>query len=102
MKNDPKNKPRLYADFNKWDGDGRSRWLILTCKGTSDDLARLNIELSEGLDVVFYADDSDQAGNGDELETDGYAHFDNKTNQWVGIIDWNLIRHVSDRPKKVE
>jgi hypothetical protein len=102
MKNDSQNRPRLYADFNKWDGDGKSRWLVLTCKGTSDDLARLNIELSEGLEVVFYADDSDQAGNPDELEADGYVHFDNKTNKWVGIIDWNLIRHASDRAKKIE
>jgi hypothetical protein len=99
MKNNSKNKPRLYADFNKWDGDGSSRWLILTCKGTSDDLARLNIKLTEGLEVVFYADDSDRAGNRDELEADGYIHFDDKMNQWVGIIDWNLIHHVSDQAR---
>jgi hypothetical protein len=100
LKKHSKNKIRLYADFNKWDGDGKSRWLILTSKGTSDDLVRLNIELIEGLEVVFYADDSDRAGNRDELEADGYVHFDNKINQWVGVIDWNAICHASDRAKK--
>jgi hypothetical protein len=100
MKTNPDKKPRLYADFNKWDGDGESRWLILTCKGTSDDLERLNIQLTEGLEVTFFSDDSDQAGNSDEIEADGYVHFDTNTNQWVGMIDWNAIRHASDRAKK--
>jgi hypothetical protein len=98
--NTHKNTPRLYADFNKWDGDGKLRWLILTCKGTSDDLAHLGIQFVEGLEVTFYADDSDLAGNSDELEADGYVHFHKESNQWVGIIDWNAIRHVSDRSKK--
>jgi hypothetical protein len=92
-------KPRLYADFNKWDGDGNVRWLILTCRGTFDDLIRLNIQLTEGLQVVFYADDSDTDGNSDEIEADGSVHFDKNANQWVGIIDWSAIHHVSDRAK---
>jgi len=90
------NKPRIYADFNKWDGDGKLRWLVLTCKGTADDANRLGIQFSEGLEVVFYADDSDQAGNSNEIEADGRVHFDDRSKQWVGIIDWNAIRHVSD------
>jgi hypothetical protein len=100
MINDPNHKARLYADFNKCDGDEKSRWLILACKGTFDDLARLNIEFTEGLEVTFYDDDSDRTGNRDELEADGYVHFDNKTNQWVGIIDWKMIQHASDRASK--
>jgi hypothetical protein len=98
MKNDNSlNKPRVYADFNKWDGDGKLRWLILTCNGTLDDLSRLNIQLSEGLEITFYSDDADQAGVSDEIEADGYAHFDINKNQWVGMIDWKSIRHASDR-----
>ena len=100
MKNYSSDKPRIYADFNKWDGDGKSRWLILTCKGTLDDLARLNIQLVEGLEVMFYTDDSNQAGESDELEADGHIHFDGNSNQWLGIIDWNAIRHASDRSEK--
>ena len=83
------NKPRLYADFNKWGGDENLRWLILTCKGTFDDLTRLNLQLAEGLEATFYTDDADAAGNSNELEADGYVHFNNNTNEWVGIIDWN-------------
>jgi len=94
-----RDRPRIYADFNKWGEDGTSRYLILTCKGTFDDLARLKIKISEGLEMTFYADDSDEAGNNDEIEADGYAHFDESANQWVGIIDWNAIRHSSDRDK---
>jgi len=97
MKNHPISKPRIYADFNNWDGDGNLRWLILTCKGTFDDLTRLNIELNDGLEVIFYTDDLDKAGNSDDLEVDGYVRFDKKENYWVGIIDWNAIRHKSDR-----
>jgi hypothetical protein len=49
---------------------------------------------------MFYTDDSNQAGESDELEADGHIHFDGNSNQWVGIIDWNAIRHASDRSEK--
>jgi hypothetical protein len=52
------------------------------------------------LEVIFYTDDADEAGNSDELEADGRVHFDVKRGQWVGIIDWNAIRHASDRLRK--
>ena len=97
MSQNTKHKPRLYADFNKWDGDGKTRWLILACKGTSDDLARLNLEFTEGLEVTFYADDSDSNGNDNDIEVDGYLHYDKNVNQWIGIVDWSAIRHSSDQ-----
>ena len=97
MEKDDVNKPRIYADFNKMSGDEKSRWLILTCRGTFDDLERLNIKFTEGLECVFYADDGDDKGNYDELEADGYAHFDSGKNYWVAMIDWDSIRHASDR-----
>jgi|SRR5579871_5946023 len=89
-------RPRIYGDFNKWSGDGSRWWLILTCRGTFDDLARLNLQLSEGLEVTFYADDGDDNGNPDELEADGHCHFDAEKNYWIGIID-SPARHVSDK-----
>ena len=90
-------KPRLYADFNKRDGDDSLEWLVLTCRGTFDDLARLNIQLTEGLRATFYMDDGDKMGHPDDLEADGYVHFDAGKNYWVAIIDWNSLRHASDR-----
>jgi hypothetical protein len=88
-------KPRIYGDFNKWEGDGKSRWLILTCKGTVDDLIRLNLKPLEGMEVTFYMDDLDKTGKHDDLQADGHFHFDDKANCWVGLIDWNSIRHAS-------
>ena len=90
-------KPRIYADFNNWGGDETSRWLILTCKGTYDDLAKSELELREGLEVTFYSDDADEQGAADEIEADGRVHFDQNSKQWVGIIDWSAIRHSSDK-----
>jgi hypothetical protein len=89
--------PRIYADFNKWAGDGKSHWLILTCRGTWNDLARLHIEPQEGMSAVFYMDDANDAGEPDDLEADGRFHFDSSLNCWVGIVDWNAIRPASDR-----
>ena len=80
----------------KWDGDGTSRWLILTCQGTFADLAKQKLELKEGLEVTFYADDADEHGTPDDLEADGVCHFDSKAQYWIGRINWNAIRHASD------
>lgn len=91
-------RPRIYGDFNKWSGDGQSWWLILTCRGTFDDLARLDLQLSEGLVLTFYSDDGDEQGNPDDLEADGHCHFDAEKNYWIGIID-SPTRHASDRKK---
>lgn len=93
----PKDRPRIYADFNKSAERSGKRWLILTCRGTFEDLARLNIQLVEGLEATFYMDDADRDGHYDELEADGVVHFDEVANHWVAIIDWDLIRHASDR-----
>jgi hypothetical protein len=97
MRTMSKQKPRIYADFNKWNGDGASRWLILTCQGTAQDLAKYNLQFEEGLEATFYMDDGDRFGNPDDLEADGYCHFDSQNNYWIGKIDWNAIRHASDR-----
>lgn len=100
MNNNTKQRPRLYADFNKWDGDGSSKWLILTCQGTAKDLARLHLTFSEGLEATFYMDDADDAGNPDELEADGYVHFDSRNSYWVAMIDWKTLRHASTQEAK--
>jgi hypothetical protein len=89
-------KPRVYADFNDWDGDSISRFLFLQHRGTVEDLARQGIILEEGLELVFYMDDADEHGNPDDLEADGKCHFHANYQCWVGRIEWNLIRHASD------
>src|ERR1700722_13021479 len=89
-------KPRIYADFNKWDADKTSHFLILTCRGTFDDLAKKQLELREGLALLFYMDDADDNGNYDELEADGTCHFDPVGQRWIGRINEKAIRHTSD------
>jgi hypothetical protein len=84
---------RIYVDFLNADGDGR---LILSCYGTSRDLARHNIELEEGLKLTFYSDDADDAGNPDDLVVQGIVQYDKLSGQWVAVIDWDAIRHASD------
>jgi hypothetical protein len=91
-------KPRIYADFQKWRvGDERTRSLVLTCKGTFNDLARLGIQLTEGLEATFYMDDLDRDGRPDDLEADGIVHFDEEANHWIASIDMASIRHSSGR-----
>lgn len=84
---------RIYADFHKVDDEGR---LILSSVGTMEDLAKGGIELNEGLVLTFYSDDADDAGNPDDLIVQGVVQYDEASKQWVAVIDWNAIKHVSD------
>ena len=71
--------PKVFADFHNADGKGRLR---LNCKGTIDDLAYQNIELSEGLELIL-ADD--------EVEGKGRATYSESENIWVAEIDWGEL-----------
>jgi len=85
-------KPRIYADFNKWDGDDAKTWLILTCRGTFNDLAQLKIKFTEGLEAIFYCEDEDQFGRSVDLEADGCVHYDGDKKYWVAVVDFSLTR----------
>ena len=88
---------RIYADFHKVDDEGR---LILSSYGTTEDLAKSGIELKEGLVLTFYSDDADDAGNPDDLIVQGVVRYDEALKQWVAVIDWNAIKHVSDNEER--
>jgi hypothetical protein len=92
-------KPRIYADFN---GNTKSEsgedWLLLDGKGTFDDLHRLGLEFKEGLEAVFYDNDADDKGNLDDIEVEGVVKYD-PVHHWVAVIDWDKVRHASDRIK---
>lgn len=85
--------PKIYADFHKTDEDGK---LILICIGTMRDLELYGIELSAGMEVIFYCDDADDCGKPDDLIVHGKVEYDHRAGHWVGVIDWNQIRHESD------
>jgi len=54
--------------------------LVLATRGTLDDLSRLKITLTEGMEATFYSDDADEHGNSDPIEVDGRVHLLTKTN----------------------
>ncbi len=76
---------------------GSLRQLLLTCRGTFTDLNRQGLSLIDGLEATFYMDDANENGDYDELEADGVVHFDRDKQVWVAVIDWDLIRHASER-----
>jgi len=88
--------PRIYADFNYTDVRGR---LPLTRRGTLEDLARLGVELREGLRVMLYTDDADDEGNLDAMFVAGLVTRSQEDDCWVAVIDWDAIQHTSDIEK---
>ena len=87
--------PRIYADFQNLDEENRLR---LTCFGTRRDLERLGITLREGMALTLYTDDADDGGKRDELLAEGIVQYNQAENCWVAVIDWGMLRHVSDSP----
>jgi len=90
---------RIYADFQKSDRLGDDTFLILTTRGTMQDLAKQGLEFCEGLQVMLYADDLDKNGVYDELEADAEIRWSEDHKCWIGVIDTTKIRHTSDRLK---
>lgn len=88
------NIPRVYADFQNADQQGRLR---LTCAGTVEDLSKASVKLQEGLSLLLYTDDLDAHGQPLELLVEGLVTFSQDERCWVAIIDWNAIRRVSQR-----
>jgi hypothetical protein len=87
-------EPRVYADFQNADVKGRVR---LNCAGTTRDLARQQASLHKGLVLSLYADDADAEGRPDELEALGVVEYSDEERCWVAVIDWNAVRHASER-----
>jgi hypothetical protein len=76
-------KPRVFADFQNSDPQGRVR---LNAVGTLEDLSRLGLVLQEGVEIVLYCS---------ELETEGVVAYSSEEELWVAKVDWEKIR---DRP----
>ena len=82
---------RIYADLHKYEqleGELLCR-VILTCRGTSESLAKLGITFEEGKLYHFWMDDADEEGNFDPLYFEGIVNFDHSKNYWVALVDWN-------------
>ena len=82
----------IYADFMKVDFKGR---LVLSCRGTHDDLERQGITLRDGLSFVFYNDDEDNQGNPDDLVVKGIVEYDRENERWTARIEFDAIKNTS-------
>jgi hypothetical protein len=82
----------IYADINKYDEAYR---LILTGNGTRCDLEKYQIELSEGMELLFRSDDADSDGNEDDLIVKGIVQYDGENERWAAKIDWDAIKNMS-------
>jgi hypothetical protein len=85
--------PRVLVDFNSADVKGR---LHLDCRGTLRDLARQNIQLTDGLVLTLYQDDADEEGRPQQLAVEGTVEYSPEEKCWVAVIDWDAIRHESE------
>jgi hypothetical protein len=84
--------PRVYADFQNADAEGRLR---LNCVGTTKDLARKNVVLQPGTILTLYSDDADEEGRPDDLLVTGVVEYSEGEQCWVARVDWRAIRHAS-------
>lgn len=88
---------RVYADLNKWEEvEGQFR-VILTTRGTSEDLQKHGITLEEGQVLDFWMDDGDANGNPDPLHFPGEVHYDEQKSRWVADVNPDAIYHASER-----
>jgi hypothetical protein len=78
------NHPRVFADFQNADGQGRLR---LNCIGTIEDLSRQGTQLIPGGKLLIYSE---------ELEADAVIEYSDQEKIWVASIDWEQIREVAE------
>ncbi len=87
---------RVYADLNKWEEVNKQFRVILTTRGTHQDLQRYGITLEEGLTLDFWMDDGDANGNPDPLYFQGIVHYDEDAQHWVAVVVREEIRNASE------
>ena len=83
----------IYADTNDSLGNGR---LVIMGLGTKRDLEKYGIVLTNGLNLTFYMDDADDDGNPDNLIFEGDVEFEEATQRWLAVVDWDDFKHASD------
>ena len=93
-------KPRVYADLNGgWKKE--DKFIVpLNSRATDTDLHLLGHTLTPGLEVDFWTDDADDEDNLDPLLFEGVIQFDEDTQKWVAVADWNGFRNASEVNKR--
>jgi hypothetical protein len=78
------NNPRIFADFQNADLQGRLR---LNCIGTIEDLSHQGTKLIDGKNLLIYSE---------ELEADAVVGYSDEEKIWVASIEWDKIREVAE------
>lgn len=81
----------VYGDFMKSDHKNR---LVLTF-GSMRDLEKHDLQIAEGLHLLFYNEDETDDGVRDDLVVEGVVEYDREKERWVAIIDWDAIKNIS-------
>jgi hypothetical protein len=86
------NNPRIFADFQNADSQGRLRLncigMILPWRGyANEDLSRQRTKLIDGENLLIYSE---------ELEADAVVAYSDEEKIWVATIDWDKIREVAE------
>ena len=95
-------KPRVYADLNGGWRVGDEYIVPLNSRATEKDLQSLGHVLTPGLSVDFWTDDGDDEGNLDPLLFQGKVQFDEDTQKWVAVADWDGFHNASELNKSAE
>ncbi len=83
----------IYADFMKVDPEDR---VILTTRGTFEDLERYDLKLQPGLRLTFYNPDADMEGNPDDLIVEGIVERDVENDRWLAVVNWDDVKNRSE------
>jgi hypothetical protein len=75
--------PRIYADANDQDSDGR---FMLDIPGSLRDIQRYGDRLTPGMRVIFNVQE--------ELEVEGTLEIDATHGIWLGRPDYRTLRHL--------
>ncbi len=92
-------KPRIYADLNGGWRKENNYVVPLNSSATENDLHLLGYTLSPGLTIDFWTDDGDDDGNLDPLLFQGVIRFEEDTQRWVAVAQWNEFHHASEIDK---
>lgn len=84
---------RLWVDFNNMSEEG----VRLNCKGTLDEIERKLIKLVNGLEIIVWDDDINDAGIVDNLSVKAIVKYSEIEKIWVAAFDSKDLMHDSER-----
>src|SRR4051812_23703525 len=95
---------RIYHDFNKSCAALHDEvWgAPLVCRGTHDDLLRLQVTLEEGMEVLLYMPDHDENDRPGALEVKAKLYRHPRESYFVAEYVWEDLKFVPTEESKKE